>query len=709
MKKIITLMLAVFFIGSVSLNAQSYLNSNDETSPNQTFQKQTTSSKGAKGWTVQFAHPITNSASAGCETDGTHFYVTEWNGTTIWKFDMTGTQIASFSIPGVSGLRDLAYDGTYFYGGANANVIYKMDLSATTPSLVSTINISPGGKTVRNICYQADSNAFWVGGWATDLSLVNMSGNVIRTIPAGTHGLASTYGTAYDDVSPGGPFIWAIDAGTSGIPATITQINATTGAQTGTTHITDDIASTIGGGLWIHPNIVPGTTTLGGLIQGTAIFGYDLASTIPLNLDLAMNKIHTPIPFVQVNDVVTVTGEVTNFGLTAITSFDINYSIDGGSPFTHNITGVNIAQNGTYNFTHPTTWTPTVVAGYDVAVWASNVNGGGADDDPSNDTITLFVSVVDNFVEKKLLHEVFTSSTCGPCVGGNQNITTVLDANPGKWTCVKYQMSWPQPGDPYYTAEGGVRKTYYGVSGVPNMELNGGWNSNPNSYDQSLFDAFYNEPAFMEISAVHEITGQNIEVQVDITPHADFPAGLKLHIAVVENMTTGNVGNNGETEFHYVMMKMVPDASGTDVGPYVIGTPVSYLETASLAGTFIEEWDDLSVVVFVQEDASWEVYQSAWSVEGTVGIEDIDESSITSIYPNPANSTAFVNYNLTQSSNVNISIHNMLGEEVYSTSPVMQSSGDYKTQLDLNGLSDGVYFLKLQTDNETFTQKLVIN
>ena len=50
----------------------------------------------------------------------------------------------------------------------------------------------------------------------------------------------------------------------------------------------------------------------------------------------------------------------------------------------------------------------------------------------------------------------------------------------------------------------------------------------------------------------------------------------------------------------------------------------------------------------------------------------------------------------------------MLGEEVYSTASVMQSAGDYKTQLDLNDLSEGVYFLQLQTDNKTYTQKLVV-
>ena len=35
------------------------------------------------------------------------------------------------------------------------------------------------------------------------------------------------------------------------------------------------------------------------------------------------------------------------------------------------------------------------------------------------------------------LHEVFTSSTCGPCVGGNQNLMTIFDANPERQTVAR--------------------------------------------------------------------------------------------------------------------------------------------------------------------------------------------------------------------------------------------------------------------------------
>jgi len=45
-------------------------------------------------------------------------------------------------------------------------------------------------------------------------------------------------------------------------------------------------------------------------------------------------------------------------------------------------------------------------------------------------------------------------------------------------------------------------------------------------------------------------------VEANVLPYNDFSRHKKVHIAVVEKVTTENIGGNGETEFHHVMMKM---------------------------------------------------------------------------------------------------------------------------------------------------------
>lgn len=636
---------------------------------------------------------------------------------------MSGVLVDSFSISGVTGLRDLAYDGTYFYGGKNTNVIYKMNFNSTPPALVSTITC-PSSFTVRNICYQADSNALWVGGWATDLSLVNMSGTVIRTIPAATHGLTSTYGTAYDNTTPGGPYIWAINA--SSTVGVITQINATTGMPTGLTHDCSDVGTAIGGGLWIQPGIVSGTVTLGGLLQNETLFGYDLASVIPDSFDLAVTNIdvNNMVPF-GVN--VSIKGTINNNGLVPITTYDLVYSIDGGTPVVQNVTGANISSFGNYNFTHATPWTPTVGA-HTIQVWVANPNGH-ADQFTSNDTMSLQVVSFDPAasVPRTVLLETFTSSTCAPCVAGNINMEAIQAANAGKWACLKYQMSWPGSGDPYYTAEGGVRRTYYGVNSVPNQEIDGGFNGNSSSVTQGDFDAAYNAPSFVELDAymIMDTATKHLTVGVNIDPNIDLPASARMYVAIVERKTTKNVASNGETEFFWVMKKMLPNASGSIVGPMTSGVRTTEFVNYTFVGNYrkpanatvpinhaiehsVEEFSDLIAVCWIQNYNTKEVYQSCFS-SVTLGIADQHpEKMIGSYYPNPATNQVNFNFELKTAETVKLTIVNNLGQEVKNVDLGNVSSGTQKVVVDINDLTPGIYFFKFMIGNTPYTKPVIV-
>ncbi len=686
---------------------------------------QMNSSKGA--WTLQFNHSINAPASAGCETDGTFFYVTKWNGNLIWKFDMNGVKVDSFTVAGVTGLRDLAYDGQYFYGGKSSNTIYKMDFSTTPPTKIGTIN-SPN-VTVRNICYDptADNGAggFWVGNWSTDLSLVSRTGTVLNTIPSATHGLLSTYGTAYDTISAGGPYIWAISAGNPS-NTTIFQIKVSTGAQTGLTHdLTSDFTNTnLGGGLWIESGIVAGTTTLGGLIQGTAIFGYDLASTASDSFDLAMSNLNIPnlLPIGQNSNI---EGVITNNGTETITSYDLNYRVDNGTVITQSVTGANITSYQTYNFTHSTPYTATSGI-HTIQVWVSNPNGH-IDETSSNDSLSAQITGYDPAaaVQRMPLYETFTSSTCGPCVAGNTNMDGLFNANPNKWVCVKYQMSWPGNGDPYYTAEGGTRRNFYGINSVPRQEIDGGYDGNSSSVTQTDFNTAYAKPAFMEISSDLILGGHMVTVNYTITPKIDFPANAKLYIAIIESKTLQNTGSNGETEFHWVMKKMLPNGSGNTIGPLTAGTAVTNSVVYSFNGNYrlpnnahdpinhsiehsVENFNNLLAVVWVQNPITKEIYQSAFSTF-TVGMnEQTRNTIIKNIYPNPATNQVNIDLDIPNNENVNISILNNIGQEV-KTNNLGTASGLQNLNFDVSDLSRGIYFIKVTIGNKLYSKPIQIN
>jgi hypothetical protein len=338
--------------------------------------------------------------------------------------------------------------------------------------------------------------------------------------------------------------------------------------------------------------------------------------------------------------------------------------------------------------------------------------------------------VLDKMAQRIPLHEGFTSSTCGPCVAGNQNLTDILGSNPGKYALVKYQMDWPSSGDIYYTDEGGERQSYYGVTGVPHLLVDGGFNDNTSGYTQSDFDEFYNQPAFMDIAAYYTVSGQTVDIDITLSPLAEYSqSDNTMHIAIVEDTTFLNTGSNGETEFYSVMKKMVPDASGTLVGAMSEGVD----ETFSLSYTFngsyngnvtasnpvnhdiehtVENFGNLSVVVWVQDESSQEVFQSANALDTSASssINDLTNGSkIVSLYPNPSTSASYLKYFNTEKSDATFKLQNIIGENIYTMNVDDVPAGFHSFKFDTSNLAEGIYTVQLLIGKDIYSTKLIVN
>lgn len=141
--------------------------------------------------------------AAGCpgvETDGTNIYTAYWGSGNFDKYDMNGSYISTFTVAGASNLRDMAYDGQYFYGSAGTTSLFQMDLANAT--LISTITAPVA---VRAIAYDDDNNTLWANNWDTDLTEFLLSG--IAT--GNSFASPSIYGAAYDNWSdPLNPTMW---------------------------------------------------------------------------------------------------------------------------------------------------------------------------------------------------------------------------------------------------------------------------------------------------------------------------------------------------------------------------------------------------------------------------------------------------------------------------------------------------------------------
>lgn len=326
------------------------------------------------------------------------------------------------------------------------------------------------------------------------------------------------------------------------------------------------------------------------------------------NLDVAVTS--TTMPDIQGIGNLTVNLGVMNYGSTQVTSITASYEVDGAEPVEQTFT-VNLGSLATtsLNFTQPIALENP--GGYTVTMRVLQVNGQ-EDDIAENNMLVKAVSVPLDNVQRIPMIEHFSSSTCGPCVSVNNAMNTFCNNNAGRFTYTKYQMNWPGNGDPYYTAEGGVRRTYYGVSAVPFIELDGA--SNSGSVNQNVFNQHANQPGYFDVRGSFTTDGNTIHVIADVMPYVDIEA--RVYVSVNEKVTTGNVGTNGETSFHHVFMKMLPNAEGTTFA--FTAAEMQRLEfTQNLSGTHVEEMSDLEVSIWVQNYGSKYVYNSHFAYEYT--------------------------------------------------------------------------------------------
>ncbi|MFC0604523.1 T9SS type A sorting domain-containing protein [Winogradskyella pulchriflava] len=83
----------------------------------------------------------------------------------------------------------------------------------------------------------------------------------------------------------------------------------------------------------------------------------------------------------------------------------------------------------------------------------------------------------------------------------------------------------------------------------------------------------------------------------------------------------------------------------------------------------------------------------------TLGIDDVENSSAFTFYPNPVKNTLTLN---AQNTIENVTMYNMLGQEVLRATP-----NNVDSDLDMSGLQNGTYFIKVTIANTTKTIRVI--
>lgn len=248
-------------------------------------------------WDILFNYNTTFAGYAGVAVVNNSIWASKWASDTIAEFTTAGVFVSKFQIAGLTGVRSFTFDGTNLYAGTNTTTIYRIDpvTKQLNPPHITV------GANARWITFDPTLNSgaggFWYGNYATDITAVSLTGTVLTSIPAATHGLTGMYGAAIDNSSLSGPYLWVFDqSGTN--TCQVKAISMPSGTLTTYDHdaFTDvgsamSLTGGLAGGLFLSTTISSGNIALVGLMQGTPtnlIFAYDL--DIPLGINTHNNN-----------------------------------------------------------------------------------------------------------------------------------------------------------------------------------------------------------------------------------------------------------------------------------------------------------------------------------------------------------------------------------------------------------------------------------
>ncbi len=352
----------------------------------------------------------------------------------------------------------------------------------------------------------------------------------------------------------------------------------------------------------------------------------------------------------------------------------------------------------------------------DLRVWLTALNDTVlyAGEGDTVDFSIYMPDTADAIYPTKFLVEHFTASTCPPCKDMNEAMNPVYKEleTAGKLIYVKYQMNFPGTGDPYYVAaDAGVRAGFYKINAVPTILGNAVGISGYGYYSQyvtalrSRVNAFAETKSYFDISldSAQISSNSNIYIKYRITPKVT--AKLKVHTDIFEKLTTKNKRTNGESQFPHVTMKMFPNGNGNIVN-FKKDSTYEFVYEHDMSKTFVEEMNDLELVVFIQSISSKEIYHA---VQRTV---IYDSTSVAAnearanilpikVSPNPASEYV----NIESPENACIFLYNNIGMPVYEGTI---KAGVVKN-LSIAKYATGIYVLKVVSDKGVATEKIIKN
>lgn len=332
----------------------------------------------------------------------------------------------------------------------------------------------------------------------------------------------------------------------------------------------------------------------------------------------------------------------------------------------------------------------------------------------------IFAFSINLFAQQRVvLIEQFTNSGCPPCASASPQVFTYVDNHPSETVCIAYHTSFPYNDSMYFEnpIESNARVAYYNVMGVPNSILDGNVYQNSSStflgvINTQVTNRLAVAPKYDIASSFCTLIANQLSLKFNFLSLANTNATdtLRAHIVVIEKAVQKNAylaspGANSETQYKYVMRKMLPNANGFVLQNRNLNEQDSIEYIINLA--HIKSLNEVRVIAFVQNNISKEIYNAALftpTILASVPEQTSVQQPLFQVFPNPSSDNINIRFN----NNFNfatVELIDVLGSTVYSN----QFKNTTDKIISVASFTKGIYFLKVETATEKQIQKIIIH
>lgn len=433
--------------------------------------------------------------------------------------------------------------------------------------------------------------------------------------------------------------------------------------------------------------------------------------------------------------------QVRNLGVEAITSFDLSISYNG-TIISESVTGVNVPSLEYYDFDF-TELIELAIGANDVVATISNVNGAGADGDPSDDVKTSTLNPVVPAPGKIVLGEEGTGTWCVWCPRGAVFMDLMEERYGDFWAGVAVHNQDPMVYTPYDAGFGAILAATPG-SGYPSAIVDRGAITDPSTMEVDFLERIVLPPAGVILVGAEfdeETNVLSVSLSTEFMMDADG-SNYNLALVLTEDGVTGTGtgwaqanayagGNSGEMGGYEDLPNPVPasqmvyDHVGRIILPSFAGASGLFPDVVTSGDVFVSNYsitmdagwnaDNMHLIGMLVDNGSEQVenvgkatYDEAIENGFILGVGDQPLLSDFNMFPNPAQDNAFIELGMTDGKNVSVSIYDMNGRVVAQRNYGVVGN-EMIVPLTTDDWAKGIYLVQVTVGEDITSRKLVVD